>query len=118
MYKSLIVLGLGALLVGCDTGDTGVDSYDTEVGDDTAPLDTEINEVSYGYDDDKWVYEVELIGWGSGVDIDIYQFEGGYTWEESHSLGQLDYDPNGTWDKWGITLPIVTDWKDQVDSVN
>ena len=22
------------------------------------------------------------------------------------------------WDRWGITLPIVTDWMDQVDSVN
>ena len=119
MTRNLLVLGLGALFIGCDTADTADDTStpdDTTV--DTAPLDTEINQVSYGFDETEWVYGVELIGWGAGVDIDIYQNEGGYVWEESHVLDQLDYDPNGEWDKWGTSLPIVTDWKDQVDSVN
>lgn len=120
MEKSLILLGLGALLVGCGTGDTGETSAGDDTEGDTAPLETEIDEVSYGGDEDEWVYEVMLIGYGGSVELDIYQQTGGKEtrWEEAHVLDNLEYDPDGQWDKWGITLPIVTDWKDQVDSVN
>jgi hypothetical protein len=100
-----------------DTGDST--PWDDTGWDDTGwHISTEINVVSYGFDTTVWEYEVELIGWGSGVDLDIYMNEAGHVWEESHVLDQREYDPNGTWDVWGITLPIVADWRDQVDSVN
>jgi len=121
MIRPLLVLGLGALFVGCDVKDTGAD--DTNEPDDTdtgSGIATEVNLVGYACssDNEEWTYEVELIGWGSEVDLDIYQYEGGYEWAESHVLDQGDSDPDGTWDKFDITLPMVYDWDDQVDSVN
>ncbi len=99
-----------------DTTDSS--PWDTDWHDTSWWISTEINIVSYGADATSWIYEVELIGWGSLVTIDIYRNEGGDVWEESHELLNIEYDPNGEWDRWGITLPIVTDPMDQIDSVN
>ena len=99
-----------------DTGDST--PWDTDWDDTGWSIPTEINTVSYGFTSTRWIYEVELIGWGSLVTIDIHRDEGGDVWEESHELGQGDYDPSGTWDRWGITLPIVADPKEQADDVN
>lgn len=107
--------------------DTGHHHWDT--GDST-PWDTdwddtgwsippaEINIVSYGANSTRWIYEVELIGWGSQVTLDIYRDEGGDVWEEYHEFDEIAYDPDGDWDRWGTTLPIVADPKEQLDSVN
>ncbi len=93
---------------------------DSTPTDDTVPLETEIDEVSYGVFKEEWVYEVLLIGYGGWVTLDIYRQDGGKEtrWEESHELSNIEYDLDGQWDKWGITLPIVSDWKDQIDSIN
>ncbi len=97
----------------CETGDTT-----TETGDSWVYVPTEIDVVSYGYDSAEWWYSVDLFGWADNVELDIYQYEGGYTWEEYHPLENSDYAGDGTWDLWEITLPITTDWTAQEDGVN
>ena len=124
MTRPLLVLGLGALFVGCDLKETGEDTYiPTDDTTETGGTTTEVYNVAYdcSSENEKWTYEVRLIGWGSGVTLDI--IETGDTkskeqWAEAHELDQGDYDPDGAWDEYDKELPMVYDWTDQVDSLN
>jgi hypothetical protein len=118
MTKTLIPL-MTLALIGCfgdDTGkdDTAMDDTDT---DTTMIYETEIDAVSYGYDSAEWTYEVDVIGWAESAHMYITQ-DTSSPWEEDHDLVQGDYDPDGAWDTWGITLPITGDWSAQESGVN
>ncbi|MFH1467780.1 MAG: hypothetical protein ABIO70_25565 [Pseudomonadota bacterium] len=81
------------------------------------PPDLEVDCVTYGYDSHEWFYEVRCIGWADAVTLFITQ-DATSPWEEEHELDNWDFDPSGYWDDWGLELPIVDTWQDQVDSVN
>jgi hypothetical protein len=73
--------------------------------------------VSYSYDTVEWIYEVDLLGWADSVSMYITQ-DTSSPWDEDHELNQLDFDPDGAWDQWGIALPITTEWDQQESGVN
>jgi hypothetical protein len=126
MHKSILaLLGLGLLACGevkeetavpCDDTDGICEETDgpTETGD-TAPevYETEIAEVTYGYDATEWSYLVDFVGWADTVTMTITQ-NTNPAWDEEHELAQIDFDPNGAWDQWGVDLGIVTTPQDQV----
>lgn len=98
--------------------DSGIRYIDS--GEDTGGViyDLEIDSVTYGYDSSEWSYEVDCRGWAEAATIAFHQDVSGYVWEEEHEMGNYDWDPAGAWDVWGITLPIVTDYTQQVDDEN
>ncbi len=93
--------------------DSGWDPHDTYFFNET-----EINAVQYGYTTSEWDYSVDLLGWGSDVLLDWYQYEGGYVWEEWHYFDNTDAAPDGSWDEWDVTIPIVSDYSQQQNDVN
>jgi hypothetical protein len=121
MYKLLLPLAALAL-IGCGDLDDTNDKDDTAPPDDTdtGPVetpDTEIDEVTYGFDTVEWSYEADILGWAESAHLTITQ-DTSSPWDEEHDLVQGDYDPDGMWDTWGITLPITADWADQESGVN
>ncbi len=73
--------------------------------------------MSYGYDAAEWTYNVDVLGWAESASMYITQ-DTSSPWDEDHELVQGEYDPDGMWDTWGITLPITTDWAAQESGVN
>ncbi len=103
---------------GCDTAppEECEDTAGCETGD-TTPPDTEIDVVTYGYDAAEWTYQVDVLGWAESASMYVTQ-DTASPWEEDHDLQQIDFDPDGWWDVWGITLPITTEWDQQESGVN
>ncbi len=110
----------------CEESDTDADAdadtdTDTDGDVDTGvePLpDTAIDWVDYSYTRSEWRYEVGIEGQADEVALSIYQYEGGYAWEEEHDLDRTDAGPYGYWEEWGVDLAVVDDWKDQVNGVS
>jgi len=127
MTKYLLPLAAIALF-GCgevkdDTADECMDtdgSCEDTTDSDTGPVEipeTEIDAVTYGYDTMEWTYNADIIGWGESAYLTISQ-DTAQPWEEEHDLVQGEYDADGMWDTWGITLPITTDWEAQETGLN
>ncbi len=112
--NKLFLVALGALFIGCDGKETG------DTGDESGYYyyATEIDAVEYGYTATDWDYSVDLIGWGSDVMLDWYQYENDYVWEEWHYFNNTDSAGDGSWDEWGVTIPIVSDYTQQANDVN
>jgi len=118
MQKSLLALAALSLF-GCLGDDTGKDDTGPEDTQETGGTTPElaIDTVIYGYDTTQWTYEVDCIGWADTVSMYITQ-DTTSPWEETHELENTDYDPDGAWDKYELTLPITDDWEAQESGVN
>jgi hypothetical protein len=131
MNKYLLPLASLALM-GCFGGEK--DCEDTDGSCDTDPVEectdtdgcdtaveelpeTEIDLVTYAYDAAEWTYTVDVLGWAESAHMYITQ-DVPNPWEEEHDLVQGEYDPDGYWDTWEITLPVTTNWQDQESGVN
>ena len=121
-YAALVGTAL-ALTVGCDTApiDTTCDTFDTgcDTGTGTeAPLPLLIKDFTWACTnpdndpdthDGTWTYYVKTDSWAEGgATLDIKETGSTKGWNESHDLGQLDYDQAGTWDSWGATFDEVS----------
>lgn len=107
----------------CEAHDfTEQDCWDTrEEPQDTGPflpLDPVIDVISCTYDPSAWTYTVELDGWAGKVTVDVIRPDEGRTIQETHTLDDIDYARDGTWDIWSRTVFVVADPSDQMDSIS
>ncbi len=111
MNKLSAIALLGLALTACfESDDTAKadDTYDPgATGDSWVYYPTEIDVVTYSYDSTEWEYGVDIIGWAENVTMYITQNTSS-PWEEEHDLQQGEFDPDGYWDKWELTLPVVS----------
>jgi len=120
-FPIFLLLSLGVAACDSKDEDTGPEEADTDTDTDAdtdtdtdADTDTDpvILTLNYSYTDSEWWYELTAEGGPDLASLDIYQYEGGFTWEEYHELQNTS---GGTWE---ATLEIVSDIDDQTSGVS
>ena len=117
MTRFLLPTLLSLFAVGCgeDKPESGGDTPgDTSCWQTVSLAFDTVTPTASGAELGTWTYDILLDGWASLVQMDTHQTAGG-EWNEFHTMGQLDYDPCGTWDEWGRTLQDSDSLSDYTD---
>jgi hypothetical protein len=116
-----VFLALGVACISADEPDELPAEMDTDPcyvpdswGYIWSSTSTEIDEVTWGYDDEQWWYRVDIIGWAELVTLEVQRHWNEETWIEQHEFTNTEWAEDGSWDRWELHLSVVDDPLDQM----